>query len=181
LTRANRGRHFLPFLAVPKHQATGMASVASSDTSTVYYRWVVNRQNSPALSSTNRNLRCRTVHETCRRTRTWRQLRKKWVFFCRYRPHLPAPSDTITPRVITSGASEIACERGQSPNPPQVIATHYTTSARTTTNKESSPALIGDTHSVMPGTKLGTMTFLIEDRHYGTKDVCAGLGSMTMW
>jgi hypothetical protein len=54
--RASKGRLFLL-----KYQAMGMAKVANSDTSVVYYRRVVNCQNGPALSSTNRNLRRRIV------------------------------------------------------------------------------------------------------------------------
>ncbi|KAN0105722.1 hypothetical protein V8E52_010734, partial [Russula decolorans] len=92
LEMTNKGRHFLP-----KHQAMGMARLASSDTSTVYCRRVVNCQNGPAPSSTNRNMRCRRT-----KTRTGRQVRTKWVPFRRHRPHLPTTSVTITHRVITS-------------------------------------------------------------------------------
>ena len=54
-----------------------------------------------------------------------------------------------------SGASDIACEGGQTLGPPRAIVNHYPTSARiTTTNKDSSLALMmADSRSVMPGTK----------------------------
>lgn len=97
-TRANKGRHFFPFFPfLPKHQAIGMARVASSDTSAVYCRRVINCQNGLAPSSTNR-------HETCRRTGTRWQVRnrKKWDPSRRLRPHLPTTLVTITQWVIAS-------------------------------------------------------------------------------
>ena len=97
LARVNKGRHFLS-----KHQAMGMASVASGNTNTVYCRRVVNSQNSRAPSSTNQNLGCMVVPEQCRRTRTGRQLLKKCVPFHRQHPHKLTTSVTMTQRVITS-------------------------------------------------------------------------------
>jgi hypothetical protein len=53
-----------------------------------------------------------------------------------------------------SGASDIACEGGQTLGSSRAIVNHYPTSARiTTTNKDSSLALMADSRSVMPGTK----------------------------
>ena len=70
--------------------------------------------------------------------------------------------------VEPSGASDTAChgEGGQSLSPPQATA-----SARTTTSKESSLALMADSRSVTPGTKTRLITLLIEDRHHGTDEL----------
>ena len=70
--------------------------------------------------------------------------------------------------VQPSGASDTAChgEGGQSLSPPQA-----TTSARTTTSKESSLALMADSRSVTPGTKTCLITLLIEDRRHGTDEL----------
>src|SRR6266852_4701412 len=70
-----------------------------------------------------------------------------------------------------SGASDIACEGGHSLSPPQDIVNHCPTSARTTTSKESSLALMADSRSVTPGTKPRMITLLIEDRRHGTDEL----------
>jgi hypothetical protein len=70
-----------------------------------------------------------------------------------------------------SGASNIACEGGQSLSPPQATISHYPTSARTTTSEESSLALMADSRSVTPGTKPRLITLLIEDRRHGTDEL----------
>ena len=70
-----------------------------------------------------------------------------------------------------SGAINIACEGGQSLSPPQAIASHYPTSTRTPTSKESSLALMEDSRSVTPGTKPRLITLLIEDRRHGTDEL----------
>ena len=70
-----------------------------------------------------------------------------------------------------SGSSDIACEGGQSPSSPQAIVNHYPTSARTTTSKESPLALMTDSRSVTPGTKLCMMSLLIEDRRLGSNEL----------
>jgi hypothetical protein len=59
-----------------------------------------------------------------------------------------------------SGASDIACEGGQSLSPPQAIVNHYP-------SKESSLALMSDSRSVTPGTKPRMITLFIEDRRHG--------------
>jgi hypothetical protein len=70
-----------------------------------------------------------------------------------------------------SGASNIACEGGQSLSPSQAIVSHYPTSVRATTSKESSLALMADSRSVTPGIKPRMITLLIEDRRHGTDEL----------
>ena len=67
-----------------------------------------------------------------------------------------------------SGASDIACDGGQNLSPTQAIVNHYPTSARTTTSKESSLALMADSRSVTPRTKPLMITFLID---HGTDEL----------
>ncbi len=70
-----------------------------------------------------------------------------------------------------SGASDIVREGGQSLSPPQAVVNHYPASARVTTSKESSPALMANSRSVTPGTKPRMITLLIEDRRHGTDEL----------
>jgi hypothetical protein len=70
-----------------------------------------------------------------------------------------------------SGASDIACEGGQSLNLPQTVVNHCPTSVRTTTSKESSLPLMADSRSVTGGTKRRMITLLIEDRRHGTDEL----------
>src|SRR5712691_986623 len=71
--------------------------------------------------STNRNLRCRIVLETYRRTRTEWQVRKNWVPFDRHRPHVRTESQ-----------------------PTEAVLNHYPTTAGTKSSKGSSLALMAD-------------------------------------
>jgi hypothetical protein len=119
--------------------------------------------------------------ETCRRTRSGPQVRKKWAL--PRAPPVPADYPSFDhaegdyfPSVSCfeagpSGASDIAFEGGQSLNPPQAVVSHYPTSARSTTSKESSLALMADSRSVTPGTKWRMMMLLIDDRRHGTDEL----------
>ena len=157
LARANKGRHLLP-----RHQAIGMMRVASSDMSVVYCYRVLSCQNGPALSSTSRNLWCRIIDHP----RNVQKHKNRATSSEEVGPlpeASPAPADHSYDHAEgdcfssfepgPSGASDIACEGGQSPISPQAIINHYPTSAHTTISKESHLALIIDSRSVTPETK----------------------------
>jgi hypothetical protein len=91
----------------------------------------------------------------------------------------PAPADHLSydhaegdyfPSYSEAGPSG-ASEGEQCLSPPRAIVNHYPTSARTTTSKESSLALMADSRSVTPGTKPRMITLLIADRRHGTDDL----------
>ena len=70
-----------------------------------------------------------------------------------------------------SGASDIACEGGQSLSPSQTTVNHDPESTHIAASKESSLALKAESRSVTPGIKARMITLLIEDRRHGTDEL----------